>query len=154
MAKLDTIRMLLVVATQENWKVHQHDVKSTFLNDYLVEEIFIEQPEGFVVKGEEDKVYLLKKALYDLKQALRAWYNRIDDHLLKIGFERSLSEIPLYVKIFGANIIIISLYVDDLLVTRSNSIMVQQFKDQMMEVFKMTNLGVMSYFLGMEILQS
>ena len=59
--------MLLVVVAQKGWKIFQFDVKSAFLNDYLQEEIFVEQPKGFVVKGEEDNVYLLKKALYGLK---------------------------------------------------------------------------------------
>ena len=112
-------------------------------------------PEGFVCKGKEDKVYLLKKALYGLKQALRAWYSRIDDHLLSLGFKKSLSEATLYAKTTNNNgLLVVSLYVDDLLVTGSNLELVQQFKDQMMKVFEMTDLGEMSYFLGIEILQS
>ncbi|KAL5794298.1 hypothetical protein ACOSP7_002892 [Xanthoceras sorbifolium] len=75
-ARLDTIRMLLSIAAQISWKVLQLDVKSAFLNGILQEEIYVEQPNGFVVQGEEDKVYLLKKALYGLKQAPRAWYSR------------------------------------------------------------------------------
>ena len=71
-ARLDTIRMLLALAAQKGWNIHQMDVKSTFLNGYLEEEIFVEQPEGFIVKGMEKKVYLLKKALYGLKRAPRA----------------------------------------------------------------------------------
>ena len=71
-ARLDTIRMLLALAAQKGWNIHQMDVKSAFLNGYLEEEIFVEQPEGFIVKGMEEKVYLLKKALYGLKRAPRA----------------------------------------------------------------------------------
>lgn len=66
-ARLDTIRLLFALAAQKQWKVHQLDVKSAFLNGFLKEEIFIEQPEGFKVAGEEHKVYKLKKALYGLK---------------------------------------------------------------------------------------
>jgi hypothetical protein len=119
-ARLDIIRLLLAVAAQKNWKVYQLDVKSVFLNGYLQEEIYIEQPRGFEVRGQEEKVYLLKKALYGLKQAPRAWYNIIDDHLHKLGFVKSLSEATLYVKGADANLIIVSVYVDDLLVTGSN----------------------------------
>jgi hypothetical protein len=153
-ARLDTIRLLLAVAAQKNWKVYQLDVKSAFLNGYLQEEIYIEQPRGFEVRGQEEKVYLLKKALYGLKQAPRAWYSRIDDHLHKLGFVKSLSEATLYVKGADANLIIVSVYVDDLLVTGSNKTQIEEFKAEMFDVFKMTDLGLMSYFLGMEVKQS
>ena len=132
----------------------QLDVKSAFLNGFLEEEIYVEQPEGFVDKGNKNKVYLLKKALYGLKQAPRVWYSRIDDHLISPGFEKSLSELTLYVKHDGTNILIISLYVDDLLVTGNNLDQVNQFKLNMKKVFEMTDLGLMTYFLGMEIKQS
>ena len=69
------------------------------MNGVLDEEIYVEQSDGFVVQEEENKVYKLKKALYGLKQAPRAWYSRINDYLLKLGFERSLSETTLYVKL-------------------------------------------------------
>lgn len=152
-ARLDTIRLILVVVAQKNWRVYQLDVKSAFLNGFLQEEIYVEQPEGFVKKGEEDKVYLLKKALYGLKQAPRAWYNRIDEHLKSLGFGKSLSDSTLYVKHNEADILIISLYVDDLLVTGSNTSLVEKFKQETMEAFEMTDLDVMTFFLGMEIKQ-
>ena len=72
MARLDTIRMILSIAAQNNWKVYQMDMKSTFLNDILEEEVSIKQPSGYKILGEEHKVYKLKKALYGLKQAPRA----------------------------------------------------------------------------------
>jgi len=71
-ARMDTIRMLLALAAQKGWTLHQMDVKSAFLNGYLEEEIFVEQPEGFSVAGQENQVYQLKKALYSLKQAPRS----------------------------------------------------------------------------------
>ncbi|OMO69325.1 Integrase, catalytic core [Corchorus capsularis] len=153
-ARHDTIRLLLALAAQKSWKIFQLDVKSAFLNGFLEEEIYVEQPEGFVVKGSEDKVYLLKNALYGLKQAPRAWYTRIDTHLLQLGFQKSKNEATLYIKQSTSDLLIVSLYVDDLLVIGSNSELVQQFKSEMFEVFDMTDLGEMSYFLGMEISQS
>jgi hypothetical protein len=66
-ARLDTIRLLLAISTQKGWKVFQLDVKSAFLNGVLQEEIYVEQPDGFVIQGAEDKVYLSQKALYGLK---------------------------------------------------------------------------------------
>lgn len=77
-ARLDTIRFVLALAAQKGWKVFQLDVKSAFLNGYLQEEIYVEQPEGFAITGQENNNYLLKKAFYGLKQAPRAWYSRID----------------------------------------------------------------------------
>jgi hypothetical protein len=127
-ARLDTMRLLLAVAAQENWKVYQLDVKSAFLNGFLQEEIYVEQSEGYIKEGEEDKVCLLKKALYGLKQTPRAWYSRIDEYLQNLGFAKSFSESTLYVKQNGANILIISLYIDDLLVTGNNTSFVEKFK--------------------------
>jgi len=68
------------------------DVKSAFLNEFLKEEIYVEQPKGFIVERKEDKVYRLSEVLYGLKQTPRAWYSRIDDYLLSLGFDKSLSE--------------------------------------------------------------
>lgn len=153
-ARQDTIRMLLAIAAQKRWKICQLDVKSAFLNGFLEEEIYVEKPKGFLVKGHKDKVYLLKKALYGLKQAPRAWYSRIDEYLSKLGFVKSLSESTSYINGDQANFIVISLYVDDLLVTSSNVELIQQFKDDMMQVFEMTDLGEMSYFLGMQVKQN
>jgi hypothetical protein len=153
-SRMDTIRLVLAIAAQKGWKVFQLDVKSAFLNGDLQEEIYVEQPEGFVVQGGEDKVYLLKKALYGLKQAPRAWYSKINDHLLSIGFVKSLSESTLYVKLKGKNSLIISLYVDDLLVTGNDTRLVEEFKQEMMQAFEMTDLGLMTFFLGIEIKQN
>ncbi|PKI79077.1 hypothetical protein CRG98_000558 [Punica granatum] len=91
-ARLDTIRLLFAIATKKSWKIFQLDVKSAFLNGVLEKEIYVEQPEGFAVKGVEDKVYRLIKALYGLKQAPRAWYNKIAGYLQNLGFERSLTK--------------------------------------------------------------
>ncbi|KAA3481548.1 pleiotropic drug resistance protein 3-like [Gossypium australe] len=131
------------------------DVKSTFLNGFLKEEIFIEQPDGFKVLGEEHKVYKLKKALYGLKQAPRAWYNRIDAYLSRLGFKKSISEPTLYVKkAEKETLLIVSPYVDDLLVTGCRSELIEEFKKQMQDVFEMTDLGLMTYFLRMGVNQN
>ncbi|KAG8502917.1 hypothetical protein CXB51_000754 [Gossypium anomalum] len=112
-------------------------------------------PKGFKVPGEENKVYRLKKALYGLKQEPRSWYDRVDAYLCKLGFEKSLSEPTLYVKkTEDETLLIVSVYVDDLLVTGSRTDLINDFKTQMHEVFDMTDLGVMTYFLGMEVNQS
>lgn len=77
--------------------MYQLDVKSVFLNGELEEEVFVEQPPGYVIKEHEDKVYHLRKALYDLKQAPRAWNSKIDIYLLQNGFLKSPNEPSLYI---------------------------------------------------------
>jgi len=94
---------------------------------------------------------LLKKALYCLKQAPRVWYNKINDHLLSLGFQKSQLEATIYVKHVEADILIISLYVDDLLVIGSNLALIDIFKQEMKDAFEMTDLGLMTYFLDLEI---
>ena len=153
-ARLDTIRALIALAAQKKWKIFQLDVKSAFLNGYLEEEIYVEQPQGFVAQGQEDKVLRLKKALYGLKQAPRAWYSRIDSYFTEQGFRRSKREPTLYIKTQGTNdTLIVSLYVDDLIYTSNNEKMIKKFKEDMMKNFEMTDLGLMHYFLGIEITQ-
>lgn len=141
------------MAAQNTWKVFHLDVKSAFLNGYLEEEIYVEQPDGFRVKEQEEKVYLLKKALYGLRQAPRVWYTRIDDHLRKMGFVKSQSEATFYIKETSGNLLVVSIYVDDLLVTGNNEMLVGAFKSEILKAFEMTDLGLMSYFLGMEVQQ-
>ena len=85
-ARLETIRTVIVVAAQKKWKIFQLDVKSALLNGKIYEEIYVEQPQIFFVQGGEEKVYRLKAVLYGLKQAPRAWYNEIDTYFLKNNF--------------------------------------------------------------------
>jgi hypothetical protein len=94
------------------------DVKSDFLNGFLEEEVYVDQPPGFEVQVHPTKVYRLKKSLYGLKQAPRAWYNRIDTYLIKSGFSKSQNEPTLYTKTDqNDKIMIVCLYVDDMIYT-------------------------------------
>lgn len=127
-ARFDTIRVILVVAAQSNWDVFQLDVKSAFLHGELKEEVFVQLPEGFIKKREEKKVYKLKKALYSLKQVPRAWYSRIKAYFMCEEFERCPIKHTLFTKIKGGKFIIVSLYVDDLIFTRNDRDMCEEFK--------------------------
>ncbi|KAM0042466.1 putative RNA-directed DNA polymerase, protein kinase RLK-Pelle-CrRLK1L-1 family [Helianthus debilis subsp. tardiflorus] len=152
-ARFETIRIVLAVAAHRGWTVHQLDVKSAFLNEELAKEIYVEQPEGFQVKGKEDQVYRLHKALYGLKQAPRAWYGKIDSYFARNGYTRSLNELTLYVKHKSGNFIYVCLYVDDIICTSSSDALVAEFKEGMKKVFEMTDLGLLKYFLGLEVKQ-
>ena len=103
------------MAAQWKLKVFQLDVKSAFLNGDLQEEVFVEQPLGFVNASDEGKVYKLQKALYGLKQTPRAWYSKIDSFFLQNEFERSENEPTLYVKKGINGFIVVCLYVDDII---------------------------------------
>jgi hypothetical protein len=153
-ARWDTIRMLLSLAALRGWEVFQLDVKSAFLHGELKEVVYIEQPEGYIRKGEEQKVYQLKKALYGLKQAPRAWYSRLEDYFAGEGFEKCSYEHTLFMKKEGGRFLVVSLYVDDLIFTGNDLKLCAEFKASMQSEFDMTDLGRMKYFLGVEIHQT
>ncbi|KAJ9560092.1 hypothetical protein OSB04_005252 [Centaurea solstitialis] len=154
-ARHDTIRVVIAMAAQNSWPIFQLDVKSAFLQGDLKEEVFVDQPPGYVKIGNEHKVYKLKKALYGLKQAPRAWYNRIEAYFLKDGFKKCSYEYTLFIKVKdGGKMLIVCLYVDDLIYTGNDETMFESFKSSMMAEFEMSDLGMMHYFLGIEVVQS
>ena len=153
-ARFETVRVLLALSAHLNWPVYQFDVKSAFLNGELEEEVYVQQPEGFVVRDNEDKVYRLKKALYGLKQAPRAWYKRVDSYFLQHGFVRSENEPTLYVKKSdNGDFLVVCIYVDDMIYMGSSQKLVFEFKSCMMSEFEMSDLGNLQYFLGLEVQQ-
>ncbi|CAL9009573.1 unnamed protein product [Prunus brigantina] len=124
-------------------------------NTWKLEEVYVEQPQGFVKENEEIKVYKLNKALYGLKQAPRAWYDEIDSYFNKAGFKKSPSEATLYIKTdVGSGILIVSLYVDDIVYTGSCAKLLEEFKNDMMKHYEMTDLGLLYHFLGMGVVQT
>lgn len=133
--------------------VHHMDVKSAFLNGELAEEVYVVQPPGFEVEGEENKVYRLDKALYGLRQAPRAWNIKLDATLKKIGFEQSPLEHGLYERGTGGGRLLVGVYVDDLVIVGGNEDTITDFKRQMMEEFKISDLGSLSFYLGIEVHQ-
>jgi hypothetical protein len=98
-AFFEIVRVLLAYAANEGWPVHHMDMKLAFLNDDLLEEVFVSQPLGFIIKGEEDKVLHLIKALYGLRQMLRAWYAKLDASLVELGFQRGEAEDAMYTRV-------------------------------------------------------
>lgn len=128
-ARMDTVRMIIALAAQRSWIIYQLDVKSAFLQGELSEEGYVEQPKGYELKDEGRKVYKLNKALYGLKQAPRAWFSRIESYFKQTGFEKDASEQTLFTKVNKqGNFLIVSLYVDDLIYTGNDSVMMREFK--------------------------
>jgi hypothetical protein len=115
-ARLDSIRLLVALAARGGWMVHHLDVKSIFLNGELKEEVYVSQPPGFEKEGQEHMVYKLSKALYDLRQAPRAWNMKLDCTLKKLGFIQSPLEYGLYVRGSEDSRLLLGVYVDELVV--------------------------------------
>jgi hypothetical protein len=151
-ARYTSIRSVISIATEMGWKIHQMDVKTAFLNGLIQEEVYIEHPLGFEVHGRESHVCKLKKALYGLKQAPRAWYSRIDAYLQQLGFEKSEADPNLYFIVVGEDPLILLLYVDDLFITGAERLITSS-KESLASEFEMTDIGLMHYFLGLEVWQ-
>jgi hypothetical protein len=129
------------------------DVKMALLNGVIEEEVYIEQPQGFEVEDKKTHVYKLKKALYRLKQAPRDWYGRIDSFLTSLGFTKSKVDSNLYFKVMNDEPVILFLYVDDLFLTEEENL-ITKCKKKLVAEFEMKDLGLMHYFLGLEVWQS
>jgi hypothetical protein len=129
------------------------DVKSSFLNGELEEEVYIEQPKVFQLSENADYVCKLKKALYGIKQAPRAWYSRLDKHLKRAGFRKGSADINLYIKISEGNILLIEVYVDDIIFGSDDDRLRQKFAKDMQNEFEMSLLGELSFFLRLQIRQ-
>ena len=133
--------------------MHHMDVKSAFLNGELDEEVYVQQPPGFIATGHEEKVLKLNKALYGLRQAPRTWNVKLDRSLHDLGFDRCVSEYGMYTKGTAASRVVVGVYVDDLIITGADSVNVEAFKEEMLKVFRMSDLGLLSFYLGIEVKQ-
>lgn len=152
-SRLDTIKIIIAIASQKGRGLFQLDDKSAFLYGKLSEDVYIEQPKGYVVKGSENKVYKLHKALYGLKQTPRAWFSRIEPYFVQQGFKASKSEHTLFLEHGNkGEILIVSIYVDDLIYTDNNSGMMAEFRSSLKREFSMADLGKTKYLLGIEVL--
>jgi hypothetical protein len=152
-ACMESVRLRLMLAAQEGWQVHHMDVKSTFLNGDLKEEVYAHQSAGFIVAGQEGKVLRLRKTLYGLRQAPRAWNSKLDDTLKKMDFVQSEHEHTMYRRSHGDDILLVGVYVDDLVITRSSLAAMEEFKEEMKRAFLMSDLGLLSFYLGIEVHQ-
>jgi hypothetical protein len=119
-AKMITIRAIIVMAAAKGWSLHQMDVKDAFLHGDLQEEMYMEQPLGYVDQTHPNLVCRLKKVLYGSKQEPRAWSDKINQYFITSGFQTSNANFSLYVKKTDHGIVVIVIYVDDLIITRDS----------------------------------
>jgi hypothetical protein len=149
-ARYTSIQTIISLALILGWKLHHMDVKTTFLNGKIEHEVFVEQPYGFVLHNKGTHACKLRKALYGLKQSPRFWYDMIDGFLKSLGFQKSDVDANMYFKVRGNQPVISIMYVDDLFITRDEGI-ISWCKRQLTSEFEMKDLGLMHYFLGLEV---
>ena len=126
------------------------DIKTTFLNGVVEEEVYAEHPLGFETRDRETHVCKLNKSLYSLKQEPRTWYDRKNNFLMSLGFTKSKTNSILYFKVEGGRLVILLLYVDDLFFTGEHEL-IANAKRRLVVEFEMKDLGMMHFFLGMEV---
>ena len=147
-ARFGSIRTLLATAAQRRMHVHQMDVHTAFLTGKLDEDIYMSQPEGFVVEGKEEQVCHLHRSLYGLKQSPRCWNRELNCHLIDSGFKQSKADPCVYYRWKNGNLNIVSIYVDDLILVVDLMKDLEQTKEELSARFKMKDLGQLRYCLG------
>ncbi|GJZ91672.1 retrovirus-related pol polyprotein from transposon TNT 1-94 [Tanacetum coccineum] len=153
-ARLEAIRIFLAFAAHMNMVVYQMDVKTAFLNGNLREEVYVSQPDGFVDPDNPNHVYKLKKALYGLKQAPRAWYDMLSSFLISQDFSKGSVDPTLFIRKEGKELLLVQVYVDDIIFAASTPELCDLFAKIMCSKFKMSMMGKISFFLGLQIFQN
>jgi hypothetical protein len=148
---MDSIRLALAIAAAKGWEVHQMDMKNAFLHGDLSEDIYMEQPQGFM--QDSSLVCRLKKSLYGLKQAPRAWYAKMDSYLLSQNFVCCKSDPNVYMLRMDDSLLLLVMYVDDLLITSCLTSTIAAVKRILHDRFLMMDMGPLHFFLGLEISQ-
>jgi hypothetical protein len=152
-ARLESIQILLAYAAHHSFKLFQMDVKSAFLNEPIMEKVFMEQPPGFEDDRYPDHVYKLSKALYGLKQAPRAWYECLRDFLIANAFKVGKPNPTLFTKTCDGDLFVFQIYVDDIIFGSTNQKSCEEFSRVMMQKFEMSMMGELNYFLGFQVKQ-
>nr|GEX54546.1 retrovirus-related Pol polyprotein from transposon TNT 1-94 [Tanacetum cinerariifolium] len=153
-ARLEAIRIFLAFAAHKNMVVYQMDVKAAFLNGKLREEVYVSQQDGFVDPDNPNHVYKLKKALYGLKQAPRAWYDMLSSFLISQDFSKGSVDPTLFICINENDLLLVQTYVDDIIFVASTPELCDIFAKIMCSKFKMSMIGKILFFLGLQISQS
>jgi hypothetical protein len=146
-ARFESMRIVLAYATHHDFKLHQMDLKSAFLNGPLQEEVYVDQPPGFEDSRFPNHVYMLHKALYRLKQAPIVWYECLKDFLLKNSFEIGKADSTLSIQRNGNDIFVCQIYVDDIIFGSTNNKFCEKFSRIMNKIFEMSMMGELNFFL-------
>lgn len=150
--RFSSICTLLSFAVQNNLHVHQMDVVTAFLNGQLEEELYMEQPEGYIKPGQEHQVCKLKKSIYGLKQSPRCWSKPFTEFMKDIGFKQSTSDPCVFVR-SRQELEILAVYVDDLILITESTESMDELKQALKKRYKMKDMGELSYILGISVVQ-
>ncbi|GJZ93144.1 hypothetical protein Tco_0665209 [Tanacetum coccineum] len=152
-ARIEAIRLFLAYASYMGFTVYQMDVKSAFLYGTIDEEVYVMQPPGFQDSEFPDRVYKVVKAMYGLHQAPRAWYGTLSKYLLDNGFQRGTIDQTLFIRKYKGEFLLVQVYVDDIIFGSSNPKLCREFEALMHDKFKMSAMGELTFFLGLQVLQ-
>ncbi|GKA89567.1 putative ribonuclease H-like domain-containing protein [Tanacetum coccineum] len=152
-ARIEAIRLFLAFASFMGFTVYQIDVKSTFLYGTIEEEVYVNQPPGFVDPEFPNRVYKVEKALYGLHQAPRAWYETLSTYLLENRFRRGTIDKTLFIKKIKNDILLVQVYVDDIIFGSTNESLSTEFEQLMYKRFQMSSIGELTFFLGLQVEQ-
>ncbi|GJV88672.1 retrovirus-related pol polyprotein from transposon TNT 1-94 [Tanacetum coccineum] len=153
-ARLEAIRIFLAFAAYINMVVYQMDVKTAFLNGNFREEVYVSQPDGFMDPDNPNHVYKLKKAIYWLKQAPRAWYDMLSSFLISQDFSKGSVDPTMFIRKEGKELLLVQIYVNDIIFAASTPELCDLFAQIMCSELKMSMMGKISFFLGLQISQS
>lgn len=152
-AKMTTVRTILALAASKDWPLHQMDVKNAFLHGDLKECIYMKAPPGLFTSPTSN-VCKLRRSLYGLKQAPRAWFDKFRTTLLQFSFNQSKYDTSMFLRKSDMGIVVLLVYVDDIVITGSDSALLEELKTHLSKSFHMKDLGSLTYFLGLEVHRS
>lgn len=135
----------------KKWDIKQLDVQNAFLHGDLKETVYLTQPPGFEDPARPDHVWKLKKAIYGLRQAPRAWFDKFSDFVIEFGFQCSFPDPSLFIYHHSSDVIYLLLYVDDMLLTVNNPALIEKLLESLNTVFRMKDMGPVHYFLGVQV---
>ena len=153
-AKMTSVRLSISLAATHNWDLHQLDIKNVFLHRDLRKEVYMEQPPWFVAQGEIRKVCHPRKSLYGLKQSPHAWFGKFNQPIEKFGMYKSNHDHFVFNRNSSSGIILLVVYVNDIVIIRSDSKGIASLKSFLHGQFHTKDLGMLRYFLGVEVMRS
>ena len=153
-AKMTCARLFISLAATYNWDLHQLDIKNAYLHGNLQEEVYMEQPPRFVAQGEKGRVCCLRKSLYDLKHSTCVWFVKFSQAIEEFGMLKSKSNHFVFYRNSSLGIIMLVVYVDDSVIIGSDSKGISSLKSFLQSKFHTKDIGMLRYFLGIEIMRS